>query len=187
MEKFIKNSLAIINTNPAINLMERELITIDGQLNLEHFTKDHHAFLERSLDPIDTQTYQEIAISWNHLFFGFDNSATNLKTFKSQSGSQTIWLLKFLTDEAPISLMRELIRAYPSSRIALKTSSYLIKHGYFFQSISCPSPIHMDKYQIEGLDEEWLIANRFCKEHLLRSIEFIDFIEQTDPHLNIFN
>jgi hypothetical protein len=187
MEKFIKNSLAIINTNPAINLMERELITIDGQLNLEHFTKDLHTFLERSLNPTDARNYQDIAINWNHLFFGFEHSATNLKTFKTQSGSQTIWLLKFLTDKAPISLMRELVRAYPSSSIALKTSTYLTKNGYFFQSITCPSPIQMDKYQIEGLTEEWLIANRFRKEHLLRSIEFIDFIEQTDPHLNIFN
>jgi hypothetical protein len=187
MEKFIKNSLAIINTTPAIKLMEKELIRNDGQFNLEHFTKDHHTFLERSLDPIDTQTYQDLAISWNHVFFGFEHSATNLKTFKAQSGSQTIWLLKFLTDEVPISLMRELIRAYPSSSIALKTSTRSKKYPYFFQSITLPSPIHIDKYQIEGLDEEWLSANRFCKEHLIRSIEFIDRIDQTDPHLNIFS
>lgn len=187
MGNFIKNSLAIINTIPAINLMEKELISNDGQLNLDHFTKDHHTFLERSLDPNDYQTYQDVAINWNHLFFGFDHSATDLKTFKAQSGSQTIWLLKFLTDEAPISLMRELIRAYPSSSIALKTSTYLIKDAYFFQSLNTLSPIQIDKYQIEGMNEDWLRANRFPKEHLIRSIEFIDRIEQTDPHLNIFS
>lgn len=186
MEKFIKNSLAIIDTTKAIDLIERDLIREDGQLNLQHFQRNHHKFLEQTIDESNGLRHQDLAFSWLSCFFGFQHGATNLKIFRQEMGSRTIWLLKFLTDDAPIPLMHELIRAYPSVDITLKTNPDLKTPTYFFQNVTHPTPIQIDKYRLEASNEEAHWINRFKSENIAKSIEFIERIEHTDTHLEIF-
>lgn len=166
--------------------MERDLIKTDGQLNLDRFTGVHHKFLNKSLDRSDKTKYQDISISWHQLFFGFDSATTNLKVFRTALGSKTILLLKFLTDDPPIPFLRELIRAYPSADLTLRTISDLGAPEYLFQNITHPTPIQIDKYIEEASNGDVHRLNKFRNEHIARSIQFIELIERSDTHLDIF-